>query len=348
VIVFVERREDVEEEKGRVQELLENLRIDATLIVLCLSSTQTYKCIINGEPDATGRVDEVLGEDQWWTDLKKLRHASGSSTPMGMSAFRQASRAFVHSLADWNPTNRGELVAGPLARRPSTSSSSRPVVSLSAPKRRQSMAVLPPSFTMRMSVSKPGYFSHASSESSSEDEVETDEESVISDTEDDTIAPDHSGNDSNIADLQTDYFSSAYLSPGSGRPKTPKSPLDELSAGKRGAFSASAHASLAVDDEDKPHVSFKATPHPHYQQQDLELDFNVLPAKAQYLILNDLIRSHSQDTAVVFTTLPAPPPGTYQDEEKSVEYVSGLELMCEDIPPVLLIHSNSLVVTLAL
>jgi len=31
-----------------------------------------------------------------------------------------------------------------------------------------------------------------------------------------------------------------------------------------------------------------------------------------------------------------------------LEYVSGLELLCEDIPPVLLIHSNSLVVTLAL
>lgn len=349
MIVFVERGEDVEEEKGRVQELLENLRIDATLIVLCLSSTQTYKCIINSEPDITGRVEEVLGEDQWWTDLKKLRHASASSTPMGPGAFRQASRAFVNSLADWIPTNRSDLVAGPLARRPSLSSSSRPVVSLAAPKRRQSMAVLPPSFTMRMSVSKPGYFSHASSESSSEDERETDdEESVVSDTEDDAIAPDQSGNDPNIADLQPDYFNSSYLSVGSEAPKTPKSPLDELSAGKRAAFSASAHASLDVDDEDKPHVSFKATPHPYHEQQDLELDFNILPAKAQYLILNDLIRSHSEDTAVVFTTLPAPPPGTYQDEDKSVEYVSGLELMCEDIPPVLLIHSNSLVVTLAL
>ena len=339
----------MEEEKGRVQELLNNLRIDATLIVLCLSSTQTYKCIINGESDTSGRVEEVLGEDQWWMDLKKLRHASASSTPMGASAFRQASQAFVNSLADWNPTNRGELVAGPLARRPSVSSSSRPTaVSLAAPKRRQSMAVLPPSFTMRMSVSKPGYFSHASSESSSEDEIETDEESVVSDTEDDAIAPDQSDDSPQIADLQSDYFKSSYLSAPSETPKTPKSPLDELGAGKRSAFSASAHASLDVDDEDKPHVSFKATPHPSHTHQELELDFNILPAKAQYLILNDLIRNHSDDTAVVFTTLPAPAPGTYQDEEKSVEYVSGLELMCEDIPPVLLIHSNSLVVTLAL
>jgi solute carrier family 12 (potassium/chloride transporters), member 9 len=124
-----------------------------------------------------------------------------------------------------------------------------------------------------------------------------------------------------------------------------------VAIGKRAAFSASAHASLDVDDEDKPHVSFKHPPHPSHPYQkvpELELDFNILPTKAQYLILNDLIRSHSDDTAVVFTMLPAPAPGTYQDEEKSVEYVSGLELLCKDIPPVLLIHSNSLVVTLAL
>jgi len=349
VIVFVEHREDVEEEKGRVRQLLDNLRIDAILIVLCLSSTQTYRCIINGETDLSGRVEEVLGEDQWWIDLKQLRQASASSTPGAASAFRHAKRAFVHSLADHHPMNRGELIAGHLSRRTSTSSTILPdIVNLALPKRRQSMAVLPPSFTMRMSVSKPGYFNHASSESSSEDESETDEDYPIFDA-DEAIAPDDSDDEGNpISEPQPDYFSSSYLSSGSEGPKTPKSPLDDLAAGKRAAFSASAHASLDVDDEDKPHVSFKATPHPFHHRPELELDFNTLPAKAQYLILNDLIRSHSEDTAVVFTTLPAPPPGTHQEEEKSVEYVSGLELMCEDIPPVLLIHSNSLVVTLAL
>ena len=168
-------------------------------------------------------------------------------------------------------------------------------------------------------------------------ESETDQAIASDDSQEDVVPPTQ----------QADYFS---IPSGSNSPRTPRSPLDEIAVGKRAAFSASAHASLDVDDEDKPHVSFKATPHPpHYDQRpDLELDFNILPAKAQYLILNDLIRSHSEDTAVVFTTLPAPAAGTYQDEEKSVEYVSGLELLCEDIPPVLLIHSNSLVVTLAL
>jgi solute carrier family 12 (potassium/chloride transporters), member 9 len=330
-----------------VQNLLENLRIDAILVVLCLSSTATYRCIINGDVDINGRVEDILGEDNWWQDLKQLRQASSSSTPMAASAFAQASRAFRNSLVEFSPSNRTDFAPGPLARRTSIASGSRPSISAAAPKRRQSMAVLPQSFSMRMGVGKPGFFSHVSSESSSEDESDNVEDSEPeSDMDfDQAIASDDS-NDDPVDPLQkTDYFSSRSIS----RLTNPgKSPLDEIAPGKRGAFSASAHASLDVDDDDRPHVSFKSTPHPHHPTPELELDFNILPARAQYLILNDLIRSYSEDTAVVFTTLPAPAQGTYQDEEKSLEYVGGLELLCEDIPPVLLIHSNSLVVTLAL
>jgi solute carrier family 12 (potassium/chloride transporters), member 9 len=329
--------------------LLENLRIEATLIVLCLSSTATYRCIINGDADVRGRVDDILGEDQWWIDLKRLRRVSSSSSPTAANAFRQASLAFVNSLADISPASYSELIPGVLARRGSNTSSTRLSVPVALPKRRQSMAVLPPSFTMRMGVNNPDFFNPVSSESSSEGETDgsdTDSEPE-SDVDDEVASDEHE--DATEQPQETDYFSSHE---GGSSSQTPgKSPLDEIEVGKRAAFSASAHASLDVDDEDKPHVSFKATlrpPHRSHQCPELELNFNILPAKAQYLILNDLIRSHSEDTAVVFTTLPAPAPGTYQDEEKSLEYVSGLELLCEDIPPVLLIHSNSLVVTLAL
>lgn len=271
---------------------------------------------------------------------------------MAASAFRQASLAFVNSLADLSPSNRTELMTGPLSRRGS-STSLRPSISIAHPRRRQSMAVLPQSFTMRMGVNNPGFFSQVSNESSSEDESDgSDGPDTDSEHESDTdqaVGSDNSHEPVTDQQQQTDYFSSQE---GASSHRTPgKSPLEEIEVGKRAAFSASAHASLDVDDEDKPHVSFKTSPRPprqSHQRPELELNFNILPAKAQYLILNDLIRSHSEDTAVVFTTLPAPAPGTYQDEEKSLEYVSGLELLCEDIPPVLLIHSNSLVVTLAL
>jgi solute carrier family 12 (potassium/chloride transporters), member 9 len=319
--------------------------------VLCLSSTATYRCIINGDVDVNGRVEDILGEDGWWQDLKQLRSASSSSTPMAASAFAQASRAFRKSLVDFSPSNRTDFAPGPLARRTSVASGSRPSISVAAlPKRRQSMAVLPQSFSMRMGVGKPGYFSHVSSESSSSEESDNGEDSA-SDFDhdfDEAVASDDSIEESVDPLQKTDYFSRSA----SRHSKPGKSPLDEIAPGKRGAFSASAHASLDVDDDDRPHVSFKSTPQPHshhhHHTPELELDFNILPARAQYLILNDLIKSYSEDTAVVFTTLPAPAQGTYQDEEKSLEYVGGLELLCEDIPPVLLIHSNSLVVTLAL
>lgn len=339
----------MEEEKARVQTLLDNLRIGAILIVLCLSSTATYRCIINGEEDPNGRVDDILLDDQWWHDLKELRRASTSPTPIAASALARASIAFVNSLADFSPTHRAERVAGGLARRGSTASTSRPSLSLAPPKRRQSLAVLPQSVTMRMAVGKPGFFNNVSSGSSSEDESTEDD---LDDEDDQESEDDHAvvtdeSSEGHLPDpesqspRQTDYFS-RQISGGVG-----KSPLDTPG---RGAFSASAHASLDVDDDDTPHISFKPTPRPYHKNRipELELDFNILPARAQYLILNDLIRSYSQDTGVVLTTLPAPAPGTYQDEEKSLEYVSGLELLCEDIPPVLLIHSNSLVVTLAL
>ncbi|KAL1595774.1 glutamine--fructose-6-phosphate transaminase (isomerizing) [Paraconiothyrium brasiliense] len=44
--------------------------------------------------------------------------------------------------------------------------------------------------------------------------------------------------------------------------------------------------------------------------QSIPLSFNDLPCRAQHLILNELIRQYSDDTAVVFTTLPSPVEGT--------------------------------------
>ncbi|EWC46247.1 hypothetical protein DRE_04418 [Drechslerella stenobrocha 248] len=59
--------------------------------------------------------------------------------------------------------------------------------------------------------------------------------------------------------------------------------------------------------------------------QDVPLSFNDLPSVAQYLILNELMRKYSEDTAVLFTTLPSPLAGTYKSEAASVEYISGLD-----------------------
>ena len=82
--------------------------------------------------------------------------------------------------------------------------------------------------------------------------------------------------------------------------------------------------------------------------QSLPLSFNDLPCRAQHLILNELMQQHYHYTAVLFTTLPSPVEGTCASEEDCVGYLSDLEVLCQDLPPVLLIHSNSMTVTMNL
>ncbi|KAI1614636.1 solute carrier family 12 member 2 [Exophiala viscosa] len=77
----------------------------------------------------------------------------------------------------------------------------------------------------------------------------------------------------------------------------------------------------------------------------IPLSFNDLPSRAQHLILNELISQNSEDTAVIFTTLPAPVEATYKSETDSLGYVSDLEVLVGGLPPTLLVHSNSMTVT---
>lgn len=87
------------------------------------------------------------------------------------------------------------------------------------------------------------------------------------------------------------------------------------------------------------------------------LGFNALPCRAQYLVLNELMRRHSGlglepggggATAVVFTTLPAPAPGTCESDDESLRYLGDLEALCRGLPPVLMVHSKSMSVTMSL
>lgn len=93
-----------------------------------------------------------------------------------------------------------------------------------------------------------------------------------------------------------------------------------------------------------------------YSTQSVPLSFNDLPCRAQHLILNQLMRRVSGDgdgekkgeTAVMFTTLPSPVEGTCSSVEASEGYLGDLEVLCKGCPPVLLVHSNSMTVTMSL
>ncbi|RFU34621.1 hypothetical protein B7463_g1704, partial [Scytalidium lignicola] len=85
-----------------------------------------------------------------------------------------------------------------------------------------------------------------------------------------------------------------------------------------------------------------------YSTQSIPLSFNDLPCKAQHLILNELMQRQSSDTAVLFTTLPSPAEGTCQSVEASTTYLSDLDVLCKGCPPMLMVHSNSMTVTMSL
>lgn len=85
-----------------------------------------------------------------------------------------------------------------------------------------------------------------------------------------------------------------------------------------------------------------------YSTQSFSLSFNDLPSRAQHLILNELMRRNSTDTAVLMTTLPIPSEGTSLDEMDTIRYLSDVEILCNELPPTLMVLSNNMTVTVSL
>ncbi|KAF4120813.1 solute carrier family 12 (potassium/chloride transporters), member 9 [Geosmithia morbida] len=85
-----------------------------------------------------------------------------------------------------------------------------------------------------------------------------------------------------------------------------------------------------------------------YSTQSLALSFNDLPRRAQHLILNELMRQNSGDAAVIMTTLPVPSEQTSTDEADTMGYLSDVEVLCNELPPTLMVLSNSMTVTVSL
>ena len=85
-----------------------------------------------------------------------------------------------------------------------------------------------------------------------------------------------------------------------------------------------------------------------YSTQGLPLSFNDLPNRAQHLIINELMRQNSTETSVLFTTLPIPEEGTCESEAQSLSYLSDIEVLCNELPPILMVLSNNMTVTVSL
>jgi len=75
------------------------------------------------------------------------------------------------------------------------------------------------------------------------------------------------------------------------------------------------------------------------------LSFNELPNRCQFLILNELMSRISQDSSLIFSTLPVPDIGLHECEEDCLDYACNLELWLNGLPPVLLINAQTMTVT---
>ncbi|KAJ5681756.1 uncharacterized protein N7477_001696 [Penicillium maclennaniae] len=86
VAVFVEYETDVEDERGRVEALLDKLRIEAEVLVFWLAcgDLKAYRILVNGDTseemdDVQERVHSVLREEEWWQGVLKTRSPLSTS-----------------------------------------------------------------------------------------------------------------------------------------------------------------------------------------------------------------------------------------------------------------------------
>lgn len=422
VAVFVEYETDVEDERGRVEALLDKLRIQAEVLVFWLAcgDLKAYRVIVNGDTspeieDAQENVNNVLKNEDWWQGVVKARTRYQNMQEQEQEQQQSAADDFPHldRTATWQGPTSQDSGNRPLQQRVT---GLRRLIS----KRRRSVS----SFRALGSVSLgmqthrllDAFVEYDGDDSSSASSDDSDFDPYTSDIEidegEESIAhEDDASNrkDSENADLlrhlersQSDDRSSGISPTAEAPPRkdssgrvipsiietgddaSPKSKLTPRPGISRNAssnrFSSSPIPEAKVNTEAEegagPSIMFasNASPPRFHSKLDsiyarrpsmpspsssqaasgfpgpasIPLSFNDLPSRAQHLILNELMVQQSGETAVIFTTLPSPVEGTSLGEEDSASYLSDLEVLWNGLPPCLLVHSNSMTVTMNL
>ncbi|KAL2833463.1 amino acid permease-domain-containing protein [Aspergillus cavernicola] len=390
VAVFVEYEVDVEDERKRVEALLEKLRIEAEVFVFWLAcgDLKTYRIIVNGElsPETQvvqERIHTILKDEEWWQDVQRGRRNSDESSTLSLPN-RIGGRLEGASGQEYQQAARYPL-AGGLRKLIGSSRRRRSISSF------RSMGGV--NLGMQTHHLLDAFVNDDSTPSDTSDESES--EKYDSDEEEGTASinrvttpqehdapatsdPTRQGTDEeNTArpNIPSIIANSETGSPGlppnhPDRPSFSRSP-----SSNRFSSSPIPEAQVNTDEGAGPSIMFapslspprwskrnesiykhrspsdtsdraSASGYPH--QASVPLSFNDLPSRAQHLILNELMAKHSEGTAVIFTTLPSPLEGTAESEAASQSYLSDLGVLWQGLPPCLLVHSNSMTVTLNL
>ncbi|PYH47422.1 putative cation chloride cotransporter [Aspergillus saccharolyticus JOP 1030-1] len=418
VAVFVEYESDVEDERGRVEALLEKLRIEAEVLVFWLAcgDLKTYRIIVNGEitpetGDYSDRVHEALQDEDWWQDIRRARSVHGAldhSESSDLIHLRERMSSWPVQSPESIQRPSHQLVGG--LRKLMQSSKRRRSISSFRGLGNVSLGMQ----THRLLDALVDYdiSSDSSTSDSSDEEFVPYRDDVDSDEgeenhQDSSQGPDQSSQQHMLGSIKAKQrASSDSIAPDqpvpsiimtadtdtepAETPQTPPSPSTVLARPKpsrspsSNRFSSSPIPEARVNTEEGagPSIMFAPSASPprstsnhrlesiytrrsssgpsavlaaratsasgYPQQASVPFSFNDLPSRAQHLILNELMVRHSEDTAVVFTTLPSPSEGTAQSEAASASYLSDLEIFWQGLPPCLLVHSNSMTVTMNL
>ncbi|KAI8871719.1 hypothetical protein GQ42DRAFT_161832 [Ramicandelaber brevisporus] len=138
----------------------------------------------------------------------------------------------------------------------------------------------------------------------------------------------------------TDIEQSPVVAPVAGN-----GPSESLTSSTTTAVPDSTLITIESDQNSSPQQHARQT---SSQEQQLAPNFDSVDTRTQHKILNELMRRHTTQTAVMFTTLPVPEIGTHADPELSAQYIENLETLVRGLPPVMLIHATSLTVTTTL
>ncbi|KAL2835710.1 amino acid permease-domain-containing protein [Aspergillus pseudoustus] len=388
VAVFVEYEIDVEDERKRVEALLDKLRIEAEVLVFWLAcgDLKTYRIIVNGDTSPhTGDVQEdintILKDEDWWQDVQQGRRSSDSSNLSGLS--RVAGRPDGALDQEYRQGARYPLAGG--IRR--LMQSSRRRRSISSFKSMRGVNLGMQTHRLLDAFVEDDSTPSESSEESDSDESESGEERQLDSMhgaaapqgQDHSLPPDSTRQEPAEGDNRRPNIPSIIATSEGGSPQVPATPsrpaLSRSASSNRFSSSPIPEAQVNTEEGAGPSIMFAPNTSPprsskkndsiyrrrspsdnsdvasasgYPQQASVPLSFNDLPSRAQHLILNELMAKHSGDTAVIFTTLPSPLEGTAESEEASQSYLSDLSLLWQGLPPCLLVHSNSMTVTLNL
>lgn len=377
IVVFVEDKTDIPNERQRVRSLIEVLRIRAEILVVCLGDFKNYNTIVKGGDANMEQIDMILKGEDWWTELKEAReNESRRTTNVNIPSISIAAPYVIDGLQSKKyklsklqkmglsfSMTTNKLINEDIYRAAADSDSDGDSDFDSFTSDSDTMGQSSTFDQIRRSKTEPFKTpSIANSTSSLNSTLKVPKRGQVDQTKNSERVPSSSASSLNIA-LQS---AKKNKRPNFSSEKIPRSKVIDDATGdepsivlvpeerqKKNKYRPKDSIEMPKSPEPfntKDPVSPKSDPS---QESDDSFDinnlsFNDLPAKAQHLILNDMMKTVSKNVPVIFSTLPAPVIGTHYNEEDCKEYLDNLQVWCDDLPPIFLINSQSMTVTTAL